>query len=162
MRTGSSVPLKERWFQDYQAGERFEFGDHLVTAEEIVDFARRYDPQPFHVDAQAAAASHFGGLVASGWMSASLLMRMLCEHFIPPSSAMGSAGVDDLRWLRPVRPGDRLHARVTVVDMRRSASKPDRGTVTFLQELVNQRGEVVMAMKGIALQRCRESKATTR
>ncbi len=88
-------------------------------------------------------------------MSASLLMRMLCEQFISPAAAMGSAGVDDLRWTRPVRPGDRLHARITVVDMRRSVSKPDRGTVTFLQELVNQRGEVVMAMKAISLHRCR-------
>ena len=153
---GSSVPLKERWFQDYRPGERFEFGDRLVSAEEIVEFARRYDPQPFHVDADAAAQSHFGGLIASGWMSTSLLMCMLCEHFISPASAMGTAGIDDLRWLRPVRPGDRVHARVTVVDMRRSKSKPDRGTVTFLQELVNQRGEVVMAMKALSLHRCRE------
>src|SRR5438552_14010053 len=122
-----SVPLKQRWFEDYTVGEVFEFGDHLVTAEEIVDFARRYDPQPFHIDPVAAAQSSFGGLVASGWMSGAVLMRMMCDHFIPPSSAMGSPGVDELRWLRPVRPGDRLKARVRVLQTRRSQSKPDRG-----------------------------------
>lgn len=150
-----TVPLKERWFDDYSTGESFEFGEHLVTEAEIVDFARRYDPQPFHVDKAAAAASHFGGLVASGWMSAAVLMRMLCDHFIAPESGMGSPGIDQLRWLRPVRPGDRLRARVTVGETRRSQSKPDRGSIVLRQELVNQSGEVVMSLDGRALLRCR-------
>lgn len=148
-------PLKQRWFEDYVQGETFEFGDYLVTEDEIVAFARRYDPQAFHVDAAAAAQSSFGGLVASGWMTAAVLMRMMCDHFISTVSAMGSPGVDQLRWLRPVRPGDRLHARVTVVETRRSQSKADRGTVVLRQEAINQLGDVVMSLEGRALHRCR-------
>ena len=147
--------LKDRWFQDYAPGEVFEFGRHLVTAHEIIAFATRYDPQPFHVDAAAGAESHFGGLVASGWMTSAVLMRLLCEHFIPPASAMGSPGVDSLRWLKPVRPGDCLHARVTVLAVRLSRSKPDRGTLTLRQEALNQNDEVVMVLEGIAMFRVR-------
>lgn len=150
-----TTPLKERWFEDYVPGEIFEFGDHAISADEIVEFARRYDPQPFHVDTAAAAGSSFAGLVASGWMTGAVLMRMMCDHFIPPESAMGSPGVDQLRWLRAVRPGDRLHARVTIVETRRSRSKPDRGAVVLRQEAINQAGEVVMTLFGRSLHRCR-------
>ena len=152
-----SVPLSQRWFEDYTIDEVFEFGDYLITEEEIVEFARRYDPQPFHLDRDAAVASHFGGIVASGWMTASALMRMMCDHFISRVSALGSPGIDELRWLKPVRPGDRLHARVTIVEAKRSQSRPDRGAVTLRQEALNQTGEVVMSMLGRALHRCRES-----
>jgi acyl dehydratase len=150
----STLPLKDRWFEDYAVGEVFEFGDRLITEEEIVEFALRYDPQPFHTDATAAAQSSFGGLVASGWMTAALLMREMCDHFIPPLSALGSPGVDQLRWQRPVRPGDRLRVRVTVLETRRSQSRPERGVVTLLQEVINQSGDVVMSLQGRALQRC--------
>ena len=149
------MQLKNRWFQDYVPGETFEFGDYLITEAEIIDFASRYDPQPFHVDVGAAAQSSFGGLVASGWMTGAVLMRMMCDHFISTVSAMGSPGVDQLRWLVPVRPGDRLHARVTVIDTRLSQSKPDRGTVTLRQEAINQDGAVVMSQEGKAIHRCR-------
>jgi acyl dehydratase len=149
-----SVPLRERWFEDYATGEVFEFGDRLITAEEIVEFARRYDPQPFHTDPAAAARSHFGGLVASGWMTASVAMSLLCEHFIAPASSMGSPGVDMLRWLRPVRPGDRLRLRVSVTETRRSQSKPDRGVIRLRQEVLNQEGDVVMSQEGLAMLRC--------
>lgn len=149
--------LKERWFEDYAVGEVFEFGDRLVTEDEIIEFARRYDPQAFHVDAEAARHSSFGGLVASGWMTAALLMREMCDHFIAPRSAMGSPGVDELRWLRPVRPGDRLHVRVTVLAARRSRSKPDRGVLTLRQEAVDQSGEVVMSLLGRSMHRCRNA-----
>ena len=121
------VPIKERYFEDYGKGEVFESGDYLITREEVIDFAGRYDPQPFHLDEEAARQSIFGGLIASGWMTCGVLMRMLVDDFISPVSSMGSPGVDELRWLKPVRPGDRLRARVTVVDSRRSASRPDRG-----------------------------------
>jgi acyl dehydratase len=158
MNASLAVPaLKERWFEDYAVGEVFEFGDRLVTGEEIVEFAIRYDPQPFHADAAAAAHSSFGGLVASGWMTAALLMREMCDHFISPLSALGSPGVDQLRWLQPVRPGNRLHVRVTVLEARRSQSKPDRGVITLLQEVMNQSGEVVMSLQGRAMQRCRHT-----
>lgn len=150
-----TVALKERWFEDFAVGERFEFGDCPVTADEIVEFARRYDPQPFHTDAGAAAASAFGGLVASGWMTAALLMRMMCDHFIAPASALGSPGVDRLRWLLPVRPGDRLRARVTVLETRGSQSRPDRGAIVVQQDLINQDGAVVMTQHGRALLRRR-------
>ena len=151
----STIALRERWFEDYAVGEVFEFGDRLVTEAEIVDFAGRYDPQAFHTDAEAAAQSSFGGLVASGWMTAALLMREMCDHFIPPRSAMGSPGVDELRWLRPVRPGDRLRVRVTIVDVRVSQSKADRGVITLGQQVINQAGEVVMSLSGRAILRRR-------
>jgi acyl dehydratase len=149
--------LQERWFEDYVVGETFEFGDYPITEEAIVEFASRYDPQPFHVDPVAASRSHFGGLVASGWMTGAVLMRMMWDHFISRVSALGSPGVDELRWLKPVRPGDRLHARVTVVETRRSQSKPDRGAVMLRQEALNQAGEVVMSLLGRSLHRCRSS-----
>ena len=155
METDVAVPLRERWFDDYAIGESFEFGDHLVTEGEIVEFASRYDPQPFHVDREAAARSHFGGLVASGWMTGAVVMRMMVDHFIAPASAMGSPGVDQLRWLKPVRPGDRLRVRVTVLDVRRSQSKPDRGTIVLRQEALNQHRDVVMSQEGRAMIRCR-------
>jgi acyl dehydratase len=147
--------LKDRWLQDYVAGEVFEFGEHLVSEAEIIAFATLYDPQPFHLDPIAAAKSNFGGLVASGWMTGALLMRMMCEHFVPTASAMGSPGIDRLRWLKPVRPGDCLHARVTVLDTRLSRSKPDRGTLTLRQEAINQRTEVVLSFEGMAMFRVR-------
>lgn len=149
------VPLRERWFEDFVVGDSVEFGQHQVTEAEIVEFAQRYDPQPFHVDPAAAAQSSFGGLIASGWMTAAVLMRMMCDHYIAAASSMGSPGVDELRWLQPVRPGDRLSARVTVLEVRRSVSRPDRGSVVLLQELLNQDGELVMVQRGRAILRCR-------
>ena len=154
--TTTTVPLKERYFEDYIVGEVTEFGDYAVTEEEIIAFARAYDPQPFHTDPEAGKASHFGGLIASGWMTGAIVMRLYCDHFIPPHSAMGSPGVDKLRWLRPVRPGDRLHARATILATVRSRSKPDRGVVTILQEAVNQDGVTVMSYEGRAMFLCRE------
>lgn len=151
----STVPLQDRWFDDFAAGERFEFGAYRVTAEEIVDFARKYDPQPFHLDEAAARASHFGGLVASGWMTNAVLMRLLCDHFIPRVSSMGSPGVDEVRWLLPVRPGDTLRARVEVLETRPSNSKPDRGVMRCRHELLNQRGEVVATLLGMGMYRRR-------
>ncbi|HMN63520.1 MAG: MaoC family dehydratase [Burkholderiaceae bacterium] len=150
-----AVPFKERYFEDFRPGEVIEFGDYLVTEEEIVDFARRYDPQPFHVDRKAAAESIYGGLIASGWMTGSIMMRLLVDHFIAPASSMGSPGVDEVRWSRPVRPGDRLHVRVTIVDTKRSQSKPDRGIVQVQQEMINQQGDTVMSLRGMSLSKCR-------
>ncbi|TVT48695.1 MAG: MaoC family dehydratase [Denitromonas halophila] len=149
------VPYLERYFEDYAVGEVAEFGNYLVTEAEIVRFASAYDPQPFHTDPVAATASHFGGLVGSGWMTCAIVMRLFCDHFIPACSAMGSPGIDQLRWLRPVRPGDRLRARATIVDARRSRSKPDRGVITLLQEAINQDGETVVSYTGRAMFLCR-------
>lgn len=154
-----TVPFAERWFEDYRVGEVHEFGDYLVTADEIVAFATRYDPQAFHVDPEAAKASNFGGLVASGWMTASVMMRMLVDHVISKRSSMGSPGIDELRWHKPVRPGDRLRGRLEIVESRRSVSKPDRGIVRMLQQVLNQHGEVVMSYRGMGMYRCRPADA---
>ena len=142
------TPPKERWFEDFVVGDEQEFGDYLVTEEEIVEFARKYDPQPFHLDHEAARASHFGGLIGSGWMTCCIAMRLLCDHFIPRQSSMGSPGVDEVRWLKPVRPGDRLRLRMKVLEVRPSQSKADRGVIIGQHELLNQHGEVVLRQVG--------------
>ena len=152
-----TIPFKERYFEDYQVGETLRYGDYLMTEEEIIRFARQYDPQAFHIDPEAALKSSFGGLAASGWNTASASMRMLVDHFIPPKASMGSPGIDELRWLQPVRPGDRLQVRSTITEMKRSRSKPDRGIVRVRHETLNQRDEVVMTFTGMAMYRCREA-----
>ena len=149
------IAVKQRYFEDYRVGESFELGSYAITESEIIEFATRYDPQPFHIDKRAAAESHFGGLVASGWMTAGALMKMLVDEFISPLSSMGSPGVDELRWLVPVRPGDRLRARVTILAARRSESKPDRGSLHVLQEAINQNDEVVLSMRGWGIYKLR-------
>ncbi|HPA91337.1 MAG TPA: MaoC family dehydratase [Quisquiliibacterium sp.] len=154
-----TVPLKERYFEDYAVGEVFVYGDHAITEEEVVGFARRYDPQPFHVDPEAARDSIYGGLIASGWMTGAVMMRMLVDHFISPLSGMGSPGIDELRWHKPVRPGDRLRVRLTLLDKRRSATRPDRGLIQVQQEALNQDGEVVMTIRSWGLYRCRDAAA---
>ena len=137
------VPPAERYFEDYHVGMIDEFGDIAVTAEEIVEFARRYDPQPMHVDSEAAARGPFGGLIASGWHTAAMVMRLFVEHYLSKVATLPSPGVDELRWVRPVRPGDTLRVRVTVLETRRSRSKPDRG--------------LVLSNKPMNLMRCRSA-----
>ncbi|NMG55170.1 MaoC family dehydratase [Aromatoleum aromaticum] len=149
------VPYLERYFEDYTVGEVVKFGDHLVTEEEIVSFAKAYDRQPFHTDPEAAKESHFGGLVSSGWMTGAIVMSLFCDHFIPQCSAMGSPGIDKVRWLRPVRPGDHLRARATILRTVLSQSRRDRGVVTILQEAINQNGQTVMSYEGRAIFACR-------
>jgi acyl dehydratase len=126
-----------------------------VTAEEIVAFARRYDPQAMHTDAEASARGPFGGLIASGWHTAAMVMRLFVEHYLSRVATLPSPGIDELRWVLPVRPGDRLRVRVTVTEARRSRSKPDRGIVRSLVEVLNQRDEVVMTQRPMNLMRCR-------
>ncbi len=150
-----TVPCKDRYFEDYQVGEVNEFGDRLVTEQEIIEFALKYDPQPFHVDPAAARESMFGGLIASGWLTASIGMRLLVDHFISRKASIGSPGVDELRWLKPVRPGDRLRVRTTTLETRRSRSKPDRGAVQQRMEVLNQHGETVMTSRGWGMYKCR-------
>jgi acyl dehydratase len=145
---------RERWFEDYREGETIVFGDRTVTAEEIVSFARAYDPQPFHLSEEGGRATPYGGLIASGWHTASLTMRMLVDHVIS-HHGLGSPGLDELRWLAPVRPGDRLSCRVAVLETRRSRSKPDRGIVRQRVETFNQKGETVLTWTAAGLVRCR-------
>ncbi|MEZ5653407.1 MAG: MaoC family dehydratase [Burkholderiaceae bacterium] len=146
---------KDRYFEDYTVGEVLEYGHYPVTAEEIVEFATRYDPQRFHLDEQAGRESHFGGLVASGWMTGAAMMRMMVDHYISQVASMGSPGLDEIRWLAPVRPGDVLSVRSTVTDARGSRSKPDRGVIWTEHQVLNQRREVVMSVKGMGMYRRR-------
>ena len=127
-------------------GASYEYGHISVTEADIIDFARRFDPQYLHVDRERAVQGPFGGLIASGWHTTSMMMRHLVDHWISPESSLGAAGIDDIRWPRPVHPGDTLHVRATIVEGRRSASKPDRGIIKTRAELTNQDGDVVMTM----------------
>jgi acyl dehydratase len=155
--TAQPVGLKDRYLEDYREGEQFEFGEHLVTEQDIIEFATRYDPQPFHIDKEAASKTVFGGLIASGWMTASIGMRLLVDHFISTKSSMGSPGVDEMRFVQPVRPGDVLKLRVSIMSTRKSQTKPDRGVLQFYEEIVNQNGEVVLSLKGWGMNHTRES-----
>ncbi len=139
------------YFEDFETGRTIELGSVEVTESDIIDFARRFDPQPFHVDPVAAVASPYGGLIASGWHTCALYMRLLYDGMIHDSSSQGSPGMDELRWLAPVRPGDRLTARYTVEELAPSATKPNRGTVLFRSVMVNQDDVVVLRMRGRGL-----------
>ena len=153
-----STPIDDRYFEDYVPGDVHRFGEMRVTEQEIIEFARRYDPQDFHTDPAKAADTQFGGLIASGWMTGSVVMRMLVDNFVPRHAGLGSPGMDEVRWLKPVRPGDRLRVRVTIAETRRSRSKPDRGSVLVQQEAINQNGEVVMTIKSWGMYLCRDPK----
>ena len=144
-----------RWFEDYPVGAVYAGGSLAVSEQDILEFARRYDPQPMHVDKFAAEAGDFGGLIASGWHTAALMMQLLVAHFVPRPGNLASPGIDELRWLRPVRPGDRLSLRATVQSARRSHSKPGQGVVVSLVEVLNQRDEVVMTQRPMNMMRCR-------
>ena len=146
---------KDRYFEDYLPGAVHEFGSITIEEAEIIEFARRFDPQPFHIDPEAAKQSVFGGLIASGWHTASLAMRLLVDHYVSTVASLGSPGVDEVRWRKPVRPGDTLSIRVTVIEAKLSRSKPGQGTTRSLVEVLNQHREVVMTWKGIGLVRCR-------
>ncbi len=138
------------YFEDFRVGEVIELGRRTVSQDEIIRFAREFDPQPFHTDPERARDSAFGGLVASGWHSAALYMRLLVDGFVRGMAhSMGSPGVDKIEWLEPVRPGDTLTGRVTIVDAIPSKSRADRGTLKTLGELLNQDGDVVMTMCGV-------------
>jgi acyl dehydratase len=139
-----------RHFEDFHPGDTVELGSHTVTAAEIVAFATAWDPQTFHVDAKAAEESGFGGLVASGWHTSAIFMRLLVDGLLKKSSAIASPGVDELRWKKPVRPGDVLSARVTVFDAVPSRTRPDRGLVRHDGIVTNQRGETVMTVRTLA------------
>ena len=137
-----------RYWDDYEVGEETVHGTHRVTEQEIIEFAQRYDPQPFHVDPVKAVDGPYGGLIASGWHTIALYMGLLVRNETVKSAGQGSPGVDEVRWLVPVRPGDELTARGRIVDKWPSETKPGRGTVVHEHEMVNQRGEVVMRFRG--------------
>jgi acyl dehydratase len=139
-----------RYFEDFEALDTaLDLGNHLFTAEDIIAFARTYDPQSMHTDPEQALRSIYGGLIASGWHTASTYMRLLVDALIGGSASLGSPGIENLRWLRPVRPGDTLRGRFTVLDARTSQSRPDRGIVRSKGEMINQDGEVVMEVEAV-------------
>ena len=140
-----------RYFEDFQEGETVDVGPVLVSEQEIVEFASRFDPQPFHIDPAAAAESQFGGLIASGWHTASLYMGMLVRAFLLDTAGLGSPGIENLRWWAPVRPGDTLTGRCTVASVKPSATNPNRGTVTTENELRKQDGTLLMTMTARSL-----------
>ncbi|MBY4895772.1 MaoC family dehydratase [Cupriavidus sp. AU9028] len=139
------------YFEDFTVGSRRELGSKQITEEEIIAFARQYDPQPFHIDKEAAKQSIYGGLISSGWMTCSVMMRMLVDNMTSRAASMGSPGVDEIRWLKPVYAGDTLTVTLVVLDARPSNSKPDRGVVHTQWEAVNQRGELVCTVKGMGM-----------
>ena len=136
------------WWEDFKVGEATELGRHTFSEQEIVAFGRQYDPQPFHTDPEKAKASAFGGLIASGWQTCAVGMRLMCEHTINKTVSLGSPGIDNIRWLKPVRAGDTVTYRRIVVESRPSSSKPKVGLVKSRWEATNQHGELVMTMEG--------------
>lgn len=140
-----------RYFEDFPIGEVMERGPYVVTREEILAFARQFDPQPFHIDEDAARQSIYGGIIASGWHTAAICHKLLVEGLLGQSASMGSPGLDELRWKKPVRPGDALTVRIETLEARPSTSKPDRGALKFRFEVLNQHGEVVMTELATAL-----------
>jgi acyl dehydratase len=143
------------YFEDFVVGRTIDIGTRTVSEEEIIDFAKKFDPQPFHVDKEAAANSIYGGIIASGWHTCSMMMRMMVDGFLREAASMGSPGVDEVRWLKPVRGGDTLTVTTTAMETRPSTSKPDRGVVVNLWQAKNQHGELVATVRGMGLFRRR-------
>jgi acyl dehydratase len=140
-------PISDRYFEDYVEGDVHCFGTIAVNADEIVAFAKQFDPQTLHTNPEAAKSGPFRGLIASGWHTAGLMTRLFMDHYLTKVASLGSPGGDELRWVKPVRPGDTLSVRVTVLKAVPSKSKPDRGAVTSFVEVINQASEVVMTFK---------------
>jgi acyl dehydratase len=141
------MAIKYYW-EDFIPGRVFQTPTRTLSEEDMVRFAREYDPQGFHTDAQAARSSPFGGLIASGWQTCGVTMRLMCDGYLLETSCAGSPGLEELRWLKPVRPGDTLRLKSTVLEATPSARQVNRGTVLFLWETLNQNGEVVLSMRG--------------
>lgn len=148
---------EDRYFEDYVAGSVHEFGSIAVEQDEVIAFANRFVPLPYHTDPELAKKTIYGGLIASGWHTAALMMRLYTEHYLSKVANLGSPGVDELRWDKPVRPGDVLSIRVTILETRLSNSKPDRGIVRSFVEVLNQNREVVMSLKMVNLVRTRDA-----
>ncbi|MFQ5684514.1 MAG: MaoC family dehydratase [Candidatus Binatia bacterium] len=154
--SASIVPVANRYFEDYICGSVYEFGPIAVEQDEVIRFAKRFVPLPYHIDPERAKKSIYGGVIASGWHTAALMMRLYSDHYLSQVANLGSPGVDEMRWKKPVRPGDELTVRVTVLETRRSSSKPDRGIVQSFVEVMNQNREIVMSMKMVNFMRSRQ------
>ena len=146
-----STATQERYLEDYVEGTIHEFGPVTITEDEIVQFGKKFDPQLFHTDPEMAGQTVYGGLIASGWHTCSLFMRLFVENYLAGPASLGSPGVDELRWFKPVRPGDQLTLRITVHKVKPSRSKPDRGVLYSFCEMLNQKNEVVATMMALNL-----------
>jgi acyl dehydratase len=146
-----AVPIEERYFEDYLPGSVYEYGSLTVTEPEIIEFAKRFDPQSMHIDPEQAAQGRYGGIVASGWHTVGLAMRLFVDHYLSRVASLASPGVDEIRWPNPVRPGDTLRVRLSVLETRPSRSKADRGIVRTLIEALNQNDQLVLSMIGISI-----------
>jgi acyl dehydratase len=146
-----SVPIDDRYFEDYVEGSVFEFGPTAIEEDEIIAVAKRFDPQSFHIDPEKAVRGPFKGLIASGWHTVGLMTRLFMENYLSAVASLGSPGLDEVRWHAPVRPGDRLHLRVAILETRPSRSKADRGLVISLVEAINQNGAIVCSFKAMNL-----------
>jgi acyl dehydratase len=143
------------YFEDFEPGHTIEIDGPTITQQEIVDFASKFDPQPFHVDEEKAKHSIYHGIIASGWHTVAVCMRMICDAYLLDSASMGSSGVEELRWLHPVRPGDKLAMRMTVLETKSSKTRPQMGIVHHRWDVFNQNQELVMEMTGVGLYRRR-------
>jgi acyl dehydratase len=154
--------MATRYLEDFPVGSSAELGSVHVTEDEIRSFATRYDPQPFHTDPEAAKRWPYGGLIASGWHTASLMMRLLVDNYLSPASSLGSPGIDQLRWPNPVRPGDDLTMHIEVLEARASQTRPDRGIVRTSTTLTNQDNLPVLTVLGTTFIRTRPQESPTR
>jgi acyl dehydratase len=152
------TPPTDRFFEDYTVGATYICGSFTLTEDEIIAFANHYDPQMMHIDRDLAASGPFGGIIASGWHTVGKTMKLVVENFLP-HNGLAAPGIDELRWPRPVRPGDMLTLHATIQDARRSRTKPDRGLINTLLEVMNQNGEVVLSMKPMNLVRVRNARS---
>ena len=147
--TDFKVPLTDRYFEDYTPGAVYEYGYESATEPEIIEFARRFDPQPMHVDPEYAITGPFGGIIASGWHTSGMFMRLYADHYLSRVASLASPGIDEVRWPSPVRPGEQLWIRTTIVEVRRSRSKPDRGLVHTNGEMFTTDGRLVLSLTAL-------------
>ena len=153
-------PGEDKYFEDYEAGRVYELGSVRVELAEVIEFATRYDPQYFHIDEIRAKESIYGGVIASGWHTASMMMRVFADGFLSDVSSMGSPGLDELRWYHPVRPGDTLFVSAIVLETRLSKSKPDRGVMRTRTEVRNQYHELALSSTAANFMRRRPDSET--
>ena len=153
-------PGEDKYFEDYEAGRVYELGSVQVELAEVVEFATRYDPQYFHIDESRAKESIYGGIIASGWHTASMMMRIFADNFLSDVSSIGSPGLDELRWYLPVRPGDTLFVSAIVLETRLSKSKPDRGVMRTRTEVHNQSHTLVLSSTAVNFMRRRQNDKT--
>jgi acyl dehydratase len=144
-----AAPIDDRYFEDYEPGASYEYGYVEVSEDDIIEFATRFDPQRIHVDREYARTGPFGGLIASGWHTSALCMRLYVDHFLTHVASLASPGIDELRFPVPTRPGDVLRVRLTVVESRASRSKPDRGLIFTRMEAINQNDVIAMSLTAL-------------